>query len=81
MTLVGVALPAGDAEVMVECLVEEYLLLGFSRKRVLALFRQPRFCGTHQLYRDRGEARIQALIDRVYERYTASGTHGSSAHE
>jgi len=65
MELVGVAIPQGDLDLMAECLVEEYLTLGWSERQLMALFTRPCFHATHSIYREKGEAYVRALIDRV----------------
>ncbi|MCC7413161.1 MAG: hypothetical protein IT495_16215 [Gammaproteobacteria bacterium] len=82
MLLVGVAMPAGDPELMAECLVEEFLMLGYDKTQLLGLFQQPRFGATHSIYLGQGEARIRALIDRVCGRYAmAAIDDGRDTHE
>ena len=67
MELVGVALPQGEPEQMIESVVLEYLLLGWSPKQVRFLFQRPFFAGTYQLSQEHGEARVVALVDRICE--------------
>ncbi|MFQ5854266.1 MAG: hypothetical protein ACE5LU_01280 [Anaerolineae bacterium] len=50
---------------MARCFIEEYLMMGWEAKRILALFRTPFFRGPHAVYRAKGEAYVQALIDDV----------------
>ena len=65
MELVGVALPQGDPDQMVESVVQEYLLLGWSPKQVRLLFQKPVFAGTYQITQEHGEAYVTALVDRI----------------
>ncbi|MCC6714546.1 MAG: hypothetical protein IT496_04890 [Gammaproteobacteria bacterium] len=81
MELVGVVLPGSGMENMAACLVEEYLMLGFSDQQILALFRRPCFGATHGIYRARGEDYVRALICDVRRRYTETYRAGSDAHE
>lgn len=69
MTLAAVSVPAGEPDLMAECLVEEYVRLGVSDDQLLALFRSPFFAGAHALYRARGEAHLRALIARVRQQW------------
>ncbi len=55
----------GDPRHMAECLVEEYLLMGYGDEALLALFRDPFYQGVHHLYQAYGEAGIRALIAEV----------------
>jgi len=74
MEIVGVALPGGDPDLMAECVIEEFLLMGWPEKRLMLLFTQPRFAATHRIYRTRGEAHVRGLIRRVAERWRPVST-------
>lgn len=81
MELIGVALPGGSMQAMAACLVEEYLMLGYSDEQLLALFRRPCFGATHGIYRARGEDYVRALIGEVRRRYTETYRAGSNTDE
>ena len=70
MELTGVAVP-GDARHMAACLVEEYLLMGFTDDDVLALFRSPEYGAVHGLYETFGEPYIRELITSVRDMWQA----------
>jgi len=72
MELVGVGVAGGDFDAMAECVIEEYLLLGWSERQLMGLFKHPFFRATHQVYRLRGEAHARALIARVLARWQAA---------
>ena len=55
----------GDPTHMAECIVEEYLLMGYGDDALLALFRDPFYQGIHPFYQEYGEAGIRALIAEV----------------
>lgn len=67
MELVGMVMPGepGQLEAMAECLVEEYVRLGWDARRLMTLFVNPMFMATHRIYRQKGEAYVSELIDRV----------------
>jgi hypothetical protein len=65
MALVGMAVSEGDLDLMATCLVEEYVRLGTGDRQILALFRNPFFAGAHAIYRARGEAYVNGIIERV----------------
>jgi hypothetical protein len=67
MELVGMVMPGapGMLEAMAEAFVEEYVRLGWDEERLLVLFRNPFFLGTHRVYRLRGEAYVRELIQHV----------------
>jgi hypothetical protein len=50
---------------MARAFVEEYAMLGWGRERIMKLFRDPRYAGTHAVYHERGEAFVQGLLDDV----------------
>jgi hypothetical protein len=64
LELVGMALPGepGQLEAMAECLVEEYVRLGWTELRLMTLFTSPMFLATHRIYQQKGEAYVQELI-------------------
>ncbi|MBI2321319.1 MAG: hypothetical protein HYU88_04310 [Chloroflexi bacterium] len=70
MALRGVGLPAGSADAMAACLVEEYVRLGYSDQQLLRLFRSPAFAATHALYRGRGEAWLHGLIGQARDQWS-----------
>lgn len=69
MELVGVALPGGNPEEMMECLVEEYIRDGWDDESLLHLFRDPFYRGTHQIYHEKGEEYVLAIISRLREKW------------
>lgn len=72
--LVAVNIAAGDADHMAECVVEEFVLAGWSERQLLSLFTCPDFRLTHQIYVDRGHAYVCALIERVQAQWTPTAT-------
>lgn len=63
--LVGVMLPA-EAETMIDMayvFAEEFARLGYDRKRILWLFKNPFYGGAHGAYQALGEETIRAIID------------------
>lgn len=67
MELTGMVLPGepGQLEVMAECLVEEYVRLGWDEARLMTLFVNPTFLATHRVYRKKGEEYVRQLIRRT----------------
>ena len=53
------------AAAMARTFIEEYAMMGWSRERILRLFQEPRFAGTHAVYHQRGEAFVHSLLDDV----------------
>lgn len=62
--LVGVEVPSGeDSDLeMAYAFAEEFVWLGFSESRVLALFRQPFYAGAHRALRSLGEERVRSVV-------------------
>ncbi|MCC7365069.1 MAG: hypothetical protein IT303_11920 [Dehalococcoidia bacterium] len=53
-------------EVTARVFIEEYALMGMSREKIYALFRNGYFAGTNAIYDTRGEVFVQRLIDEVF---------------
>lgn len=73
MGLVGMVLPGepGQLEAMAECVIEEYIRLGWSEPRLMTLFVNPMFLATHRVYRLKGEAYVRALIRQTRAKWGA----------
>lgn len=67
--LVGVALPEGDFEEMIKCLVEEYIRDGWDDAGLLHLFRDPFYRVTHRIYQEKGEAHVLALMASLRQKW------------
>ena len=71
MDLVGVVLPGevGQVEAMAECIIEEYVRLGWDERRLLSIFANPMFLATHRIYRQKGEGYVRRLISETWRKY------------
>ena len=47
---------------MAECIIEEYVRLGWDERRLLSIFANPMFLATHRIYRQKGEGYVRQLI-------------------
>lgn len=65
MEFVAVPVPGADPDLMARCVIEEFMLMGWSERQLMTLFTHPRFRATHRIYLDRGEAHVRELIARV----------------
>jgi hypothetical protein len=67
MQLVGMVVPGeeGQLEAMAECFVEEYVRMGWDERRLMTLFVNPMFLGTHRIYQLKGEAYVRDLIRKT----------------
>jgi hypothetical protein len=66
--LIGMEVP-GDENSAIEMayvFAEEFARLGFSEERVLSLFRQPYYAGSHRALRLLGEDKIKAIIRETF---------------
>ena len=73
MEMIGMVMPGepGQLEAMAECLVEEYVRLGWDARRLLTLFVNPMFMATYRIYQQKGEAYVRELIDRTCAKWSA----------
>jgi len=71
MQLVGMVMPgeAGQLEAMAECIVEEYVRLGWDEKRLMTIFRSSMFLATNRIYQIKGEAWVRALIRQTLDKW------------
>lgn len=65
--LVGVELPATkqDLEMMARSFVEEFALMGLSRRRILLYFDSPFYAGSHRLRELLGREEIEEIVSDV----------------
>ena len=73
MGLVGMVVPGepGQLEAMAECVIEEYVRLGWTEQRLMTLFVNPMFVATHRIYRLKGEAYVRDVIRRTRAKWGA----------
>lgn len=65
--LCGTAIPAGDPELMVRCLIEEYARMGFGSQEILPLFLDPQY-QTHRFVVEKGEVWVRDFIAKTLAR-------------
>ena len=56
---------------------EEFARLGFNKKKLMLLFRNPFYAGAHRAYLELGEEVIEAIVDE----YLEFRTRGKVQHE
>ena len=54
---------------MAECFVEEFLMMGYNHKQLLALFRNPHYLGMNMVLQDKGEPFVKEVISDVFARW------------
>lgn len=69
----------GALEAMAEALVEEYVRLGWTKSKLMTLFRNPTFMATHRIYRHKGEDYVLALIERTMAQWTLPAKESADA--
>ena len=71
LELVGMVLPGeeGQLEAMAECIIDEYVRMGWDERRLMTLFVNPMFMATYRIYRQKGEEYVVDLIRRTSTRY------------
>ena len=81
MELSGVVLPGseGQLEHMAECLVEEFVRLGWDETRLMTLFVNPMFLATNRIYRQKGEAYVRGLIRACVAQWNRAQTLADAA--
>ena len=55
--------------VMCECFIEEFMRLGYSAPRLLALFRNPNYIGMSMVLEKRGEAFVREKVEEIFARW------------
>ncbi len=76
MELIAMVLPGneGTLDEMAKCLIEEYVRLGWDEVRLMTLFHNPMFLGTHRIFRLKGEEYVKALIHETQQRWRLAPT-------
>ena len=71
LELTGVALSTDEdtSRDMAECFVEEFLMLGYNHKQLLALFRNPYYLGMNMVLQNKGETFVKEVIGDVLARW------------
>jgi hypothetical protein len=71
LELNGVALACDEdtSRDMAECFVEEFVMLGYNHKQLLALFRNPHYLGMNMVLQNKGEPFVKAVISDVFARW------------
>ena len=67
--LVAVAIPGGDLDQVLNGLVQEYLLMGWTEREIKFLFRSPNYGATHQIFRQMGEDQVNKRIRDMAEQW------------
>ncbi len=76
MELVGVEIPGGDGDQVLEDLVQEYLFMGWKPAEILFLFRSPHYSATHRIYRQKGHQYVKERIDQLADRWNQGWIKG-----
>ena len=78
--LMGVILPAQDETSLREmamCFVEEFLRDGWSDEQLRAMFKNPFYRGPYLVWREKGDAYVEAVIQEVRQRWLPQAAKGA----
>lgn len=53
-------------EEMATAFIEEFMMIDFTSEQILALFKNPHYIGPHRVYRNKGEAYVTDLINKIF---------------
>ena len=67
--LVGVSVPGGHSGEVLDGIVGEYLLMGWTEREIKFLFRSPHYGATHQIFRRLGEDQVNGRIHDMAEQW------------
>lgn len=65
LELRGIEINDGNFDLMVNNIIEEYLLLGYDDKMILWLFKNPFYKFTYNTYKSKGEEYIKQCIEKI----------------
>jgi hypothetical protein len=59
----------GEPDLMIECLAEEFVRMGWTEDRIVRLFESPFYPVLHALYQSKGAASIRKVVHQVSARW------------
>lgn len=76
MEFVGVSLQTEEDTMtpMAECFIEEFMLMGYNHKQILALFKNRFYAGPHMVFEQRGEEFVRQLIAGTLAKWGRTNT-------
>src|SRR5262249_6102543 len=66
---VGLLTDEDTSGAMAECFVEEFMMLGYNRKQIFALFRNPHYIGMNMVLQNKGEPFVREIIAETFARW------------
>ena len=69
MELVAVEIPSDEPDQVLDGIVQEYLLMGWSASQIMLLFRSPYYAATHKIYRSMGHTHVRQRVDRLVDQW------------
>ncbi len=79
--LVGVAIPGGDADEQLDCIVQEYLLMGWGFQQIMFIFRSPHYGATHRIYRRKGEGQVRERVQQLVSQWRQGWIDGRNQNQ
>ena len=79
MELVGVSVPDGDPDQVLDGIVQEYLMMGWSPRQILFLFRSPYYAVSHQVLTGKGEDYVEERVRRLADKWASGWIDGGEA--
>ena len=78
MELVGIEIPEGDMDQVLDDLVQEYLFLGWSPAQIMYLFRSPHYSATHHIYQQMGADYVKGRIGQLSQQWNQGWINGGA---
>ncbi len=78
MELVGIEIPGGDVDQVLDDLVQDYLFLGWSSTQIMYLFRSPHYSATHHIYQQMGADYVKGRIGQLSQQWNQGWINGGA---
>jgi hypothetical protein len=71
MERVGVEIDINEENLMemARCIIDEFIQLGYTDKKILRLFKNPFYRGSHMIYRIKGEEYVLKMIEEARKKW------------
>jgi hypothetical protein len=79
MELVAVEIPTDEPNLVLDGIVQEYLLMGWSASQIMSLFRSPFYAATHNIYRSQGHTHVRRRVQQLADQWNDGWMRQSGA--